>query len=321
LISELNKGVAAELHDAYRYLVLSKMASGPRAGEVSELFARTAQDEWSHLGVLIDRILQLGGRPITRPSEAEQYTYVPYKDPPEDPTDLKRMVEDSLEGERAAIRYWQALFEKTQHPDPVTRSWQPAASPTRWVTKTSSSASLRGGSRSVAQRTIHHVVPGVFTNREDAEAAIVELRELGLMDEDIGLAVPDPERHGLEAESRTLEELKGTATGIAVGGTLGTLAGLAITGAFIAGAGVIGLGGLILGGVGGALWGAFAGAFGGFLAKVRMNPDEDIWYEIPLKSGDILLVAHAKELANEAHEVMHRHHVRCFVGETCPESH
>jgi len=120
LIAELNKGVAAELHDAFRYLVLSKMASGPQSGEVAELFAQTAQDEWNHLGLLIDRILQLGGRPITRPADAEKHTYVPYKAPPQDPTDLKQMIEDSLEGERAAIRYWAGLYEKTITADPVT---------------------------------------------------------------------------------------------------------------------------------------------------------------------------------------------------------
>jgi bacterioferritin len=120
LIEELNKGVAAELNDAYRYLLLSKLVSGPRAGELAEMFEEMAQDEWNHMGLLMERILQIGGRPMARPSDSENRSYVAYKAPPEDATDLKRAVEDSLEGERAAIQYWQSLYDKTRHDDPVT---------------------------------------------------------------------------------------------------------------------------------------------------------------------------------------------------------
>ena len=35
LIDDLNKDVAAELHDAYRYLLLSKTVSGPRASSLN----------------------------------------------------------------------------------------------------------------------------------------------------------------------------------------------------------------------------------------------------------------------------------------------
>lgn len=120
LINDLNKGVAAELHEAYRYQLLAKLVSGPRAGELAQMFTRMSQSEWNHLGLLMDRIVQLGGRPIPTPAAAERQSYVPYKEPPADPTDLKRIVEDTLEGERAAIRYWQTLLDKTQHADPVT---------------------------------------------------------------------------------------------------------------------------------------------------------------------------------------------------------
>lgn len=120
LIEDLNRGIAAEVNDAYRYLVLSKVASGLHSGEVAGFFARTAQDEWGHVSLLMERVVQLGGRPMAGPAEAAHLSYVAYKEPPKDDTDLRTMLEDSLEGERAAIRFYKDLFDKTQHEDPVT---------------------------------------------------------------------------------------------------------------------------------------------------------------------------------------------------------
>lgn len=54
------------------------------------------------------------------PAEAAELSYVAYKEPPKDDTDLRTMLEDSLEGERGAIRFYKNLFDRTQHEDPVT---------------------------------------------------------------------------------------------------------------------------------------------------------------------------------------------------------
>jgi len=120
IIDLLNQGIAAEVNDAYRYLLLSKLAAGVHSREVAELFARTAQDEWRHVSVLMDRLVQLGGQPMASPAEAGTRSYVEYREPPKDETDLRRMLEDSLEGERAAIRFYQDLFQRTRDTDPVT---------------------------------------------------------------------------------------------------------------------------------------------------------------------------------------------------------
>jgi bacterioferritin len=122
IIDDLNRAAAAELHDAFRYQLLAKMAQGMNAPEVSSWFQRTAQDEWGHLGRLIERVVSLGGYPFTRLDQAEHLSYAPYQEPPEDSTDLHKMIEDSLRGERAAIRFYADLFKKTQHTDPVTAS-------------------------------------------------------------------------------------------------------------------------------------------------------------------------------------------------------
>ncbi|MPZ79009.1 MAG: hypothetical protein GEV28_00840 [Actinophytocola sp.] len=120
IIDLLNQGIAAELNDAYRYLLLSKLASGIHSGPVADLFARTAADEWHHVGMLMDRVVQLGGEPMTGPADAAGRSYVDYRPPPADPTDVPAMLADSLAGERAAIRFYRTLFEKTRDIDPIT---------------------------------------------------------------------------------------------------------------------------------------------------------------------------------------------------------
>jgi ferritin-like protein len=57
---------------------------------------------------------------MASPKQAEELSYVAYKEPPKDETDLRGMLEDSLEGERAAIRFYKELFDKTRDRDPLT---------------------------------------------------------------------------------------------------------------------------------------------------------------------------------------------------------
>ncbi len=120
IISELNRGIAAEINDAYRYLLLSKVAAGIHSGEAADLFARTAQDEWGHVATLLQRVTELGGRPLESPADARDLSYAEYKPAPKDETDVRRMLEDSLAGERAAIRFYMDLYRRTRETDPVT---------------------------------------------------------------------------------------------------------------------------------------------------------------------------------------------------------
>lgn len=116
----LNQGAAAEGLAAYRYLYLSKWAAGLDAPELVEAFTLYAEEEWRHMSVLMDRVIELGGKPLTRPSEWEATAFLKFAEPPKDPTDLKTMVEDSLAIERVAIGFYRELVAKTEATDPVT---------------------------------------------------------------------------------------------------------------------------------------------------------------------------------------------------------
>ncbi|QSB14637.1 hypothetical protein JQS43_24770 [Natronosporangium hydrolyticum] len=120
IIDLLNQGIAAEVNDAYRYLLLSRYAAGIYSRPVAELFERTSQHEWGHVALLMDRVTQLGGDPMLAPAEAGERSYVAYQPPPKDPADVRGMVRDSLAGERAAIRFYRNLYDVAREVDPVT---------------------------------------------------------------------------------------------------------------------------------------------------------------------------------------------------------
>ena len=120
IIKDLNRAAAAELQAAYRYLLLSKVATGMHGREVAEKFAAMAEGEWKHVSTFMERIVQLGGRPFEKLGDAEKLSYGKYLIPPKDPADWKRMLKDSVEGERAAIEFYHDLLEKVHTDDAVT---------------------------------------------------------------------------------------------------------------------------------------------------------------------------------------------------------
>lgn len=120
IVRDLNRAAAAELQAAYRYLYLSKYATGMHGREVAERFAEMATGEWGHVGAFMERIVQLGGTPFQKPAEAEKLSYAKYALPPKDSADWKRMLKESLEGERAAIGFYHGLLTKLNNDDPVT---------------------------------------------------------------------------------------------------------------------------------------------------------------------------------------------------------
>ncbi|HEX3033565.1 MAG TPA: ferritin-like domain-containing protein [Thermodesulfobacteriota bacterium] len=120
LINDLNQAMAAEALAAYRYKLLSKWATGINSPQVAELFEEMSDDEWKHVGLFMERIVQLDGKPIMNTSDWQKHSYSTYKEPPKDPSDLEKMIKDSLEDERGAIEFYSKLYNKTQHADPVT---------------------------------------------------------------------------------------------------------------------------------------------------------------------------------------------------------
>lgn len=84
------------------------------------MLEKQSEDELGHAGKLGDRIIQLGGQPVLHPTKLLDKAGCGYKEPPGDPTDLKKVVQDVLDAEACAIDYYSKMSEKYRTTDTVT---------------------------------------------------------------------------------------------------------------------------------------------------------------------------------------------------------
>ncbi len=120
LTEDLNQALAGETLAAFRYLYLSKIATGINSPHLSSIFQEIAKEEWAHASTLMGRIIQLGGVPLAKPTEWEKRSFLPYYEPPRRGNDLKALIKDSLKLERASIDFFQKLALKTRDNDLIT---------------------------------------------------------------------------------------------------------------------------------------------------------------------------------------------------------
>lgn len=118
LVKELNKALSDEWLAYYQYWIGAKVAKGPMRGAVVAELEEHANDELKHAGMLVERILQLGGTPVLSPEDWYKMTSCGY-DAPSDPK-VKRLLEQNIKGEQCAIDVYQKLSEMLKDKDPVT---------------------------------------------------------------------------------------------------------------------------------------------------------------------------------------------------------
>jgi bacterioferritin len=118
LLNLLRRAFADEWLAYYQYWVGAKVAKGPMKDAVIAELLQHAADELRHADMLTTRIIQLGGTPVTQPSEWYKLTNCGYE-APEDPY-VKALLLQNVTGERCAIRTYKKLLEATQTKDPVT---------------------------------------------------------------------------------------------------------------------------------------------------------------------------------------------------------
>jgi bacterioferritin len=118
LVELLNKALADEWLAYYQYWIGAKVAVGPMRGSVVAELEEHASDELKHAGMLVDRIIQLGGTPILKPEDWYKMTNCGY-DAPEDPS-VKTLLKQNIKGEQCAIDVYQKLLGIVGGKDPVT---------------------------------------------------------------------------------------------------------------------------------------------------------------------------------------------------------
>jgi len=120
LVKELNRALADEWLAIYQYWYGSLAPEQTMSPIVMDAIKEALEDEKEHAEELAERILQLEALPIRNPSEWGKLAHCKYLEPPEDLTDLKKFLEDAVEGERCAMNAYNAIANMTFGKDHIT---------------------------------------------------------------------------------------------------------------------------------------------------------------------------------------------------------
>ena len=118
LLSLLNKAFADEWLAYYQYWLGAKVAKGPMKEAVMAELTEHANDELRHADMLANRILQLGGMPVSKPEDWYKLTNCGY-DAPGNP-EVMALLKQNIKGEQCAISVYKSMMEITKDADPVT---------------------------------------------------------------------------------------------------------------------------------------------------------------------------------------------------------
>lgn len=152
-------------------------------------------------------------------------------------------------------------------------------------------------------------VAGLFSTRDQAVAAINELKRFGFSDAQIGIVARERNERGELIDHDNSGAAAGAVGGTILGGLVGLLLG---TGALIIpGVGPVVAGGLLAETLGmtalGAGIGAASGGLLGSLADVGMSEDEARYFESGFRTGSTLVTVKSTDRLNEAVEILARH--------------
>jgi hypothetical protein len=161
----------------------------------------------------------------------------------------------------------------------------------------------------------HDHIAAVFADREHAEAAVEELRALGLGSEHLGVAVHSNDNVVFEHDANT-ELLHDVEISAGVGIPVGFLAGIALATLAVPGIAVGGI--LALAGVG-AGWGAFLGSYIGIGLGERASLEHEDIELTPSRPDEVLVVACSHGHADTVRNAMQRHQGRIRLDEVRAE--
>ncbi|MCL5037275.1 MAG: ferritin [Chloroflexi bacterium] len=118
LLGLLNKALADEWLAYYQYWIGAKVVVGPIRNDVVTELVEHATDELRHAGMLVDRMIQLGGTPLLKPEDWYKQTNCGYE-APED-FYMEAIVKQNIKGEQCAISVYNSLLKITREADPIT---------------------------------------------------------------------------------------------------------------------------------------------------------------------------------------------------------
>ncbi len=114
----LNKAYADEWLAYYQYWIGAKVSKGPMKDAVNTELLEHAADELRHADMVAERILQLGGIPLTHPKAWLENTTCGYDEPVDEY--IEALLTQNIKGEQCAISVYKAMMDATREGDPIT---------------------------------------------------------------------------------------------------------------------------------------------------------------------------------------------------------
>jgi bacterioferritin len=118
LLLLLNQAYASEWLAYYQYWLGAKLIKGPMKDAVAAELTLHATEELNHAALVSNRIIQLGGTPVTDPKDWFALSPCKY-DAPNDPY-VAVLLDQNILGEQCAISAYKALMDATRDKDMVT---------------------------------------------------------------------------------------------------------------------------------------------------------------------------------------------------------
>ena len=118
LLLMLNQAYASEWLAYYQYWLGAKLIKGPMKDAVAAELTLHATEELNHAALVANRIIQLGGAPVTDPKEWFSMSPCKY-DAPDDPY-VAVLLDQNISGEQCAISTYKAMMDATKDKDMVT---------------------------------------------------------------------------------------------------------------------------------------------------------------------------------------------------------
>jgi bacterioferritin len=118
LMGLLNKAYADEWLAYYQYWVSAKIAKGRMREAVIKELLEHADDELKHAGMLADRIIQLGGTPLTDFTKLNDEANCKYANPTN--LDTAEILKQAIDGEQCAIDVYNTLLKTLKDKDALT---------------------------------------------------------------------------------------------------------------------------------------------------------------------------------------------------------
>ena len=121
VLTILNRDLANEMNTMLMYMANSLLAKGVDAGDVKEMAGKFARQDFEHVKILAERIVDLEGMPELAPAQVQNNASIEARMPAERHREIQPMLKNALESEMQSVIEYKKQIQDFAFSDPSTR--------------------------------------------------------------------------------------------------------------------------------------------------------------------------------------------------------